>query len=177
MVRMQDSPNPFASPPERPQADGPVHPPVTPGTGGTGMFAVVPVLCVLMIVLGSLELLYAISIGGVLRVGMVAETGGGSVSDVVGQVVMVVIFCGVGFVGLLRIIAAVGGLKYRGWGLMMAACCVGLATVLTCYCAPFTLVVGILGIIVLSDRHVRHAFDLAKTGASPADVKRAITGR
>ena len=141
------------------------------------MLGVVPVLSALLLVLGALELLYAVAVGGVLTAGVFVQAGSGLPAELAGQIIAVAIFAGVGFIGLLRIAAAVGGLKYRGWGTMMTACCLGLATVLTCYCAPFSLVVGVRGVVVLADSHVRRAFAMAQDGTSPADIRRIITGQ
>lgn len=167
--------NPFASS-ATPEAQQPAGLPVAPQRSN-GMFGAIPVVCILQIVLGSFEVMYALSVGGFAGVAATLETPGGPSGNLIFQIGFLVFAGLIGLSGVLRISSGVLGLQYKSWWLMMASLCCGFFTVFTCYCAPFSLVAGIFGIVVLADSRVRAAFQLRAEGHSVEAVRQAITGR
>jgi hypothetical protein len=60
--------------------------------------------------------------------------------------------------------------KFQSRTLAIVSLSAGLATMLTCYCAPTSIGLMIYGLIVLMNDSVRQAFDLAKQGNSPDQI-------
>lgn len=73
--------------------------------------------------------------------------------------------------GSARIFAGVRMLKYRSYVFIMTTLFTGLLTLFTCYCFPTALVMAIYGLILLLNPSVKHAFDLAKEGSTPQQVR------
>jgi hypothetical protein len=79
-------------------------------------------------------------------------------------------------VGVLRIVAGVRGLKYRGRILGIVSLAVGVVSFLTCYCAPTSLALMVYGLIVYLNSDVGRAFEMAKGGASAEQIRAAFPG-
>jgi hypothetical protein len=77
-------------------------------------------------------------------------------------------------IGVLRIVAGVRNLKYRGRGLGIAALACGVASFLTCYCMPTSLALLIYGLIVYLNTDVARAFEMGERGVSPEEIKAAF---
>ncbi len=77
-------------------------------------------------------------------------------------------------VGVLRIVAGIRGLKYQGRTLGIISFAAGVIPLVTCYCAPTSLAVGIYGLIVYLSSDVARAFEMAKGGLSADQIKAAF---
>lgn len=140
----------------------------------------VQIVAILQIVLGVLELV----MGGVLLctavffpfiMSQAAEQSGESVDE--NMVTFLTIYYAAAggltvLFSILRIIAGMGAFAFRWRMLLIASLVCGAASMLTCYCAPFSLAVGIYGLIVAFQPSVAKAFRFAKEGASAAEIKK-----
>ncbi len=77
-------------------------------------------------------------------------------------------------VGVLRIVAGIRGLSYRGRVLGIVSLAAGLLSVLTCYCLPTSLALAVYGLIVYLNADVARAFEMGEQGASKAEVQAAF---
>lgn len=167
--------NPFASSAD-PESQQPAGFPVST-QGSNGMFGAIPAVCILQISIGALEMLYGLFMGGFMGLATTFESPGGIGNDWMFQIGFLVFAGLIGTCGFLRVVSGVLGLQYKAWWLMLVSLCIGFFTLFTCYCAPFSIVTGVFGIIVLADSRVRIAFQLRSEGHSVAAVRQAITGR
>src|SRR5262249_5688450 len=78
--------------------------------------------------------------------------------------------------GVLKIVAGVMNLKFRGRVLGFVAFGSGIATMFTCYCTPTALALGIYGLIVYLNRQAAQAFALGAQGMSPDEILANIEG-
>jgi hypothetical protein len=78
-------------------------------------------------------------------------------------------FCGI-VPGILQIFAGIKVFKFQSRTLGIVSLFSGLATMLTCYCAPTSVALLIYGLIVLLNNSVSQAFELAKQGHSPDHI-------
>jgi hypothetical protein len=75
-------------------------------------------------------------------------------------------------VGILRIIAGIMNLKYRGRRLGLTALIIGTLSLFTMYCAPTSIALLVDGLIVYMDEDVRRAFALGEQGFSSEKIRR-----
>ena len=134
---------------------------------------------ILQIVFGCLELLmglllgfYAVLFSTVLP--NMNQPGQAPMDPQVGF--WVAVGCGIGAAlvtgfALLRIGSGIGSFWFRGRVWMLVSLIGGMITALTCYCAPFSIGVGVYGIIVLLSPAVRRAYEMRAAGMSPDDIK------
>lgn len=156
------------------QEENPFSPPVMnePALHGSnvesprdGYISQVPVIGVLMIVQGSLETLYSLISLGMgfvfLYAGMPQEENG-LPPWVLGTGML--IFGGIIFLfGLLRIASGISVYRYRRRVLALVINGLGLATMLTCYCAPSAIAICIYSFVVLLQPSVIAAFAREET--------------
>ncbi len=163
-----------------------VAPPVIPAPTASGllpgMLPQLPVVAVLTMVQGGLEILggfvamfYALAMPTFMST--LPQQGANppppppqAVLDGIfyaGLVYGVVLFA----LGGARIFAGIKMLQYRSYVFVMATLISGLVTLFTCYCFPTALVMAIYGMILLLNPSVKHAFDLAKEGRTPQQVR------
>ena len=77
-------------------------------------------------------------------------------------------------VGGLNIAAGIKNLKYRSRTLGIAALCLGIVPVFTCYCAPTAIGILIYGLIIYLNRDVSRAFEMGEQGISPEQIKNSL---
>jgi hypothetical protein len=76
--------------------------------------------------------------------------------------------------GALRIAAGFFNWSYRRRTLGMTALGVGLATIITGYCAPTAIALAIYGLIVYLNESVMAAFELGAQGRTKAEIQAAF---
>jgi hypothetical protein len=138
-----------------------------------GLIGHVPLVAVLLIVQGALELLFALfGIGFTLLVyfGPQKELGG-----LRGVAILLAVAGGLSLsTGLLRVVAGLFNLRYRRRGLGLIALAAGLLTMVTAYCAPTGIALAVYGLIVYLNESVIAAFTLGDRGRSPAQIREAF---
>lgn len=72
---------------------------------------------------------------------------------------------------ILRIVSGIRSFWFVGRTMMMISLIGGMVTALTCYCAPFSLGVGIYGLIVMLNPAVVQAFKMASEGVSAEQIR------
>jgi hypothetical protein len=77
-------------------------------------------------------------------------------------------------IGVLRIVAGIGVLRFRGRVFGMVTLVAGLGVVVSCYCLPTSIALAIYGLIVLLDRPVVTAFELGQQGYSSDEIQTAF---
>ncbi len=156
-----------------------------------GMVSQVPILGVLMIVQGVMEVLVSIGIAFyAFAMPMVFEqmrrdaannAGGGAQPPTLppgaenwlmigGSIFAVVILV----IGVLTILSGVRIMNYRSRVLGITMLCCGMLTIATCYCFPTSLALAIYGLVVLLSSPVQHAFDLRSQGHEVTAIQRAF---
>jgi hypothetical protein len=80
-------------------------------------------------------------------------------------------------IGILRIIAGITNLKYRGRRLGLAALTVGTLSLFTGYCAPTTIALLVYGLIVYMNEDVRRAFAMGEQGFSSGQIRAKFNRR
>lgn len=151
--------------------------------GNRGLVTHVPVVAVFMIVQGVLELIMGIGLIG-LGFGMPLlmqeelkrnPPGGNGPSPEM----MSWIFVGVyGFLGLLvllgsalHIVAGIRNYGYRSRTLGIVALITGMATTLvTCYCAPTAIAIGVYGLVCYLNPSVTQAFQMVAAGKPKSEM-------
>ncbi|MDP1560345.1 MAG: hypothetical protein Q8M16_03005 [Pirellulaceae bacterium] len=129
----------------------------------------VPVIGILMIVQGVLELLLGLVMFGVagyfpflmaMNPGMGQGPGQGPGPPPVWiiSIVYVVFGLGMSIPGILRIYAGYNVYRFRRRIFAIVANCLGFVTLITCYCAPTAIALGVYSLIVLLQPSVVYAF-------------------
>ncbi len=72
---------------------------------------------------------------------------------------------------VLRIIGGVGSFWFRGRIWMLVSLIGGLASILTCYCGPFSLGLAIYGLIVMFNPGVKQAYRMAAEGIPASEIR------
>jgi hypothetical protein len=78
--------------------------------------------------------------------------------------------------GVLKIVAGARNVKYRGRVLGFVAMGSGILSMLSCYCMPTALGVGIYGLIVYLNQNSARAFELGETGMPGEQILATIDG-
>jgi hypothetical protein len=143
----------------------------------------VPIVAILMMVQGGLEVLMALYmlVLGILMPVFVAGQGAGQPAPPQGPPPAMVGWAMGGFYlvigasllagAVLKLIAGYRNYRFRGRILGFVALFSGLATLLTCICFPTALGLLIYGLIVYLDQQTIYAFQLGEQGKSPEQVK------
>ncbi|MDX1945677.1 MAG: hypothetical protein SFU86_09715 [Pirellulaceae bacterium] len=140
---------------------------------GRGLIGHVPVVAMLLIGVGLLE----VTLAGFMLVFAGLAT---LVPPEAGEFpTAMVVFVGVlslpaAVCGVLRVVAGVYNLRFRRRTLGMVALVAGLATVFTFYCAPTSIALGIYGLIVYLNDSVTEAFALGDQGKTQDEIRRAF---
>jgi len=178
--------NPYASP-ELPSGQGPggpippyAHPP------SRSMVRHVPIVAILMIVQGFLEILMGLGYVGMgimfpvmMRMEMEQQGGppGGPPPEAM-MWILLAIYGGMGLVAMvaamLHIFAGVRNYRFRGRVLGLVALGGGMATVLTCYCAPTAVGLGVYGLITYLNPEVIQAFAMGESGKKREEILAAL---
>lgn len=170
----------FPEQPENPYAATAPQVPYDPNAlpSSSGLVNQVMVVGILQIVFGAMELL----MGGLLLfyAGFFAfimpnmkNPGGApppeamfwmSIGFAIGGIV---VFC----FSILRITSGIYSFWFKKRTLMLVSLLGGMVTLFTCYCLPFSLGVGIYGLIVMLDPAVRQAYRLSAEGVPAEEIK------
>lgn len=78
---------------------------------------------------------------------------------------------------ILTLVAGIRALKFRGRTMAIVALFSNIIPVFTFYCAPTSLGVMIYGLIVMFNRDVAQAFEMADKGMSPRDIQDEFSRR
>ncbi len=146
----------------------------------------VPIVAILMIVQGALELI----MGGFLVVmAFFFRTMFGMADDGFGKgppppdfqavsTTILILYLAMGaagvVAGVLHLVAGIRNLRYRGRTFGLVALVGGLASVGTCYCGPTTVGLTIYGLIVYLNAQTVRAFQLGEEGRTPEEIRRAL---
>jgi hypothetical protein len=173
--------NHYAAPPV-PQGSLAAAPyPVAPSTAGRGMTRHVPVVAILMMVQGVLELLAGLGLMGmgVFMVFMVRTehfqqgAGGGPPPEQFGWI-MLGMYGGMGLIALvaggLHLFAGMRNYRFRSRTLGFVALGGGLAAIFICYCAPSAIALSVYGLITYVNPEVGQAFAMGDAGRTREEI-------
>jgi hypothetical protein len=141
----------------------------------------VPVVAILQIVLGGLELLAAFALIGfaVFMPPLMANLDQDSKTPPPPEELLRWIegmYSAMGgtlaVLAVLRIFAGATAFWFRGRIFMLASLGGGLLSALTCYCAPFSIGLAIYGLVVMLNPGVVKAYQMAGAGVSAADIRK-----
>lgn len=77
-------------------------------------------------------------------------------------------------IGILLVVSGIGVIRFQKRPLAIASLCLGLLTLMTCYCFPSSLALGIYGLIVLLNQPVMLAFELRSQGYTTLRIQQAF---
>ncbi len=142
------------------------------------MVGQVTVVAILLIIEGALELLVAfiLLIGGPAMMLQLDRQGADTPPAFVGLIVSIFGVLALA-AAVLKIVAGIKNLKYRGRTLGIVAMASGGLTMFTCYCAPTAIVLLIYGLIVYLNADVARAFEQGEQGWSPDQIKASFLAR
>jgi hypothetical protein len=149
-----------------------------PGAAGTdrGLIDHVPIVAVLLMIQGGLEILLALCGGAFVLVTFIGpEKEFGAMRGL--AIVFAVVSATALMAGVLRIVAGVLNLRFRGRSLGIAALAAGLLTLVTCYCAASGIALAIYGLIVYLNEPVGLAFGMGECGRTAAEIRSAFPPR
>jgi hypothetical protein len=143
----------------------------------------VPIVAILMIVQGVLEILMGLLLGllGPMLLAFIARAeqqgqgqppppGFREMFDILA--IVYAVLGGICFVaGVLKIIAGIRNYKYRGYALGIVGLISGVGAMISFYCAPTALALLIYGLIVYLNPETKRAFALGACGLSPEAIK------
>ena len=72
---------------------------------------------------------------------------------------------------VLRIVTGILCFWFKNRTLLLVSLIGGLVTALTCYCSPFSIGIGVYGLVVMFDSSVKQAYQLAAEGVSAEDIR------
>ncbi len=170
---MNQPSNPYAALPPQETTDQLVHPDYAP------MVNQVLVLGILQIAVGVLELVVG---GGMVFLGFFMNTvfeaqqaeGIDPPPELMEWWISGFYWVFGGFIALfalLRIGSGLASFWFRGRVWMLVSVSVGLASAMTCYCAPFSIGLFIYGLILMLNPGVSQAYRMAREGLSPGEIK------
>jgi hypothetical protein len=141
-----------------------------------GLIGHVPVIALLLIVQGVLELLFC-----TLGIGFLSLVFFGPKQDLEAfrglGILMAAISAPTLISGVLRIFAGIFNLRFRHRGLGIAALLVGLVTMMTGYCAPTAIALAVYGLVVYFNEPVMMAFRLGDSGRPTSEIRSAYMTR
>ncbi|MCA9063820.1 MAG: hypothetical protein KDA96_12195 [Planctomycetaceae bacterium] len=168
--------NPYSAPIESPAI-------VVPDEMRRGRFAQVRVVAILTIVQGSLVVCYGLVMTGMMGFLIVVSQSQNPAFDPLGgnnappgmETMVIFLYGGLGglmtVTGGLTIHSGIRLLYYRNrvYGIVMLV--VGLACMISCYCAPTAIGLAIYGLIVLTNGPVVRAFAMVQEGRSVQEIE------
>jgi hypothetical protein len=146
-----------------------------PARHSRGLVGHVPIVAMLLLVQGGLELafgLFCLAFSALTFV-LPAEAMGGIDATVMAIMMGVLGVTGVACGGL-RIAAGLANWSYRRRMLGITALGIGLISMFTGYCAPTAIALAIYGLIVYVNESVVAAFELGSQGRSKAEIQAAF---
>jgi len=181
--------NPYQSPNPEDNLEKPGGP--LPHQPQPGMVPQLPILAILMIVQGGFEIFMgliqvacAVFMTAIIRTDfqtiqedlpdgaaepISAETMSWIMTSAYGGIAAICLLA-----ALLHIWAGIRILGYRGRTLGIIALIVGMASSITCYCAPTAIALGVYGLIVLLNSEVKNAFAMRQQGYSKTQIEDAF---
>lgn len=147
--------------------------------GGTSFVPQIRIVAIFMIVQSVLELIMAaMFVGmGVFMPWAMAQQPQQNQIPADEQWVIDIVFMGYGIAGavlmvsgILRLIAGIMGVMYRGRTLGLVSHFLGLISVCTCYCLPTSVGICVWGSIVYLNEDVKRAFEMRSEGSTIAEV-------
>lgn len=177
------SDNPYSTPAMTRDVDAAGPYPAVPAAAGRGMTRHVPVVAILMMVQGGLELLAGLGLVGMgvfmmfmMRMEEVRGRGAGP-PDMPPEAfgwIMLGMYGGMGLIALaaggLHLWAGLRNYRFRSRTLGFVALAGGLATVFTCYCAPTAIALGVYGLITYLNYEVAQAFAMGEAGRTREEI-------
>lgn len=143
---------------------------------GCGLLGHVPVVAILLIVQGALEIAFGLFGGAFLALVYLVPDEEFTRLRGLGVFLLILAIPAVAC-GLLRIVAGIFNLRFRRRSLGMVALGLGLLTLATGYCAPTAIALAIYGLIVYVNEPVVMAFELGDRGQKPTDIRAAFGPR
>ena len=180
------SDNPYAAPAMTSDVSAGPYP-VAPAASGRGMVRHVPVVAILMMVQGGLELLAGLGLVGMgvffvvmMRMEQVRGNAAGP-PDVPPEAmgwIMLGMYGGMGLIALiaggLHLFAGMRNYRFRSRTLGFVALAGGLAAMFTCYCAPTAIALGVYGLITYVNPEVAQAFAMGEAGRTREEILAAF---
>ena len=148
---------------------------IAPGASrlGRGMIGHVPMVAMLLIVQGVLEILFGLMC--LAFIALIVWAPDPELAQMRPLATLVGVLCVPAFgCGLLRIVAGCFNLAFRRRVLGMVALGVGLLTLMTAYCAPTAIALAIYGLIVYVNEPVIAAFEMARRGRTTSEIHAAF---
>jgi hypothetical protein len=142
---------------------------------GRGLVGHVPIVAILLIVQGVLEVLLGLFYGGLALMMLILpeealdDMDFRSLSILLAIIAVPAIAC-----GALRIAAGLANWQYRRRTLGLVALAAGLGAMFTGYCAPTAIGLAIYGLIVYVNESVIAAFELGEKKNSKAEIQAAF---
>lgn len=171
-----DSENPYATPVE---VQSYVPTPFPNGAGGAYIRQVKP-LCICMIIQGTLETLMGTGfiLMGIVVPAMIQMNQRGPQQV---QTILILVYSVMGLialvVGVLRIVAGIRGLYFRGYVLGITTHFLGMLNFATLYCLPTSLALCIWGCMVHFNPEVKYAFRMGAEGQDANEIEAGFTGQ
>lgn len=152
-----------------------------------GFVSQVPILGVLMIVQGVMNVLAGATVGlySIFMPTFIEEfqreaAAKGQANEMPPDFAMILTIGGsaiavlIGLLGILVVWSGIRVIQYRSHTLAIVMLCASMLTLFTCYCFPTSFALAIYGMIVLLNSPVRFAFDLRSQGHQVVDIQRAF---
>lgn len=140
---------------------------------GRGMVGHVPIVAILMVVQGLLEIVF-----GLFCLAVAALFRFSSEKELANMQSLGLLFCLISApalgCGVLRLVAGYCNYSFRRRILGMAALGIGMLTMMTAYCAPTSIALAIYGLIVYVNEPVVAAFELGRQGRNTAEIQAAF---
>ena len=140
---------------------------------GRGMVGHVPIVALLLVVQGLLEILFALMCLAFIALVLWAPDPELAQMRPLAVIAGIISIPAFGF-GALRLVAGYCNYRFRRRTLGMVALSVGLLAMMTAYCAPTAIALAIYGLIVYVNEPVIAAFQMGSRGKSPAEINAAF---
>ena len=135
-----------------------------------GLIGHVPIIAILLIAQGVSEILF-----GLICFGFTALVYWGPEKELAGMRGLGLLLAGISvpclIIGVLRIVAGIYNYHYRRRRLGITALACGLFMVITAYCAPTAIALGIYGLIVYLDEAVILGFRMGDSGRPRSEIR------
>lgn len=169
----QPSQNPYAAPTnpvQQPAGYAPGAP--QPNNDGTMVWQV-RLVAIFQIILGCIEMLAGLGCASLLFFMQIAGEMDNEDPEFiwVAMIIYGVIATVLLGLGALRLLSGLGCLSFKGRTLTFISLGAGLLSSLTCYCAPFSIGVGVYGLVVMLHPAVAQAFKMRAEGMSPDEIR------
>jgi hypothetical protein len=146
------------------------------GRREAGLVGHVPIVAVLLMVQGALEICFGLFGGAFLAlVYLVPHEDFTSMRGL--GIFLTILAMPAALCGVVRIVAGIFNLRFRRRGLGLVALGLGLFSLATGYCAPTAIALAVYGLIVYVNEPVIAAFEMADSGRTPAEIRAAFEPR